>query len=862
MTTSGKRFKTIAAASLLLVLIVSAVFAFVRSGGIGGSATTAAQESWQAPEEQTGAGQTVPVSLKLPLSAESRRMLDGMEPVLASESLQLYVDRKTAEIAVLDKRNGKVWRSNPPDREKDSLATPYVKGKLSSQLSLVYLSGNGQTKEFDSFNDSVQYNQFEIKPEDGGVVVTYHFGKDDKGIESIPASINKQRFEENLLGKLTEQKDKRELQSRYKLSEDGTTYIRRDLPTAAITKLIAILEKVGYTEEDLAFDNKENGIEGGVGAGNAKFTAAVRYALDGDELLASVDTRNIEESQAYRIHTIGLLEHFGAAGKQVEGYMFVPDGSGALIRLNNGRVLSQPVVVPIYGEDGSIVKDDKPFTAETNRMPVFGMKKGDEAYFAVIEQGDALAQLTADIGGKQHEYNSIAAKFTILPKDKLRLNEREELVRTPSEPYRGKLQIRYSFLYEDKANYSGMAAYYRGYLEHKYGLKKVDSQGDAPFYMELIGTIPKTKSFLGIPYEAQVPLSDFTQSSKLVDELDGKQVRNIRLLYSGWFNGGVRHKLPWRIRMNGELGSREEWQSLVERVKQTGGALYPDVAFLEVYQDGSGFDPSEDAAQFLTRKIAKVYDYDPVTFRKNRMLFSHYNLSPGKLDAVIDGFLHDYGKLGMDAVSLRDLGSDIHSDFRLSQTINRQEAKQINEKELERIQKAAPDLMVNGGNAFSLKYAKHLVNLPQTSSMFQIADESVPFAQMVLHGYVEYAGKPYNYADDQDLRTNVLRSLETGSNVYYRWICADPSELNETASEDLYAVYYKTWFDEAVKAYEEVNAVLRQVRGQTIVAHEKLGQDVYRTTYENGKSVTVNYGKKAISVGGITVGAESYAVGG
>ena len=54
--------------------------------------------------------------------------------------------------------------------------------------------------------------------------------------------------------------------------------------------------------------------------------------------------------------------------------------------------------------------------------------------------------------------------------------------------------------------------------------------------------------------------------------------------------------------------------------------------------------------------------------------------------------------------------------------------------------------------------------------------------------------------------------------------------------------------------------MLDKVRGQSIVNHEKLHEGVYRTTYENGLAVVVNYTDESYSHNGIAVAAKSYSV--
>jgi len=787
---------------------------------------------------------------------------EGMEPVLENETLRLYMNKSTAEVAVLDKRSGQIWRSNPEGRDKDPLATPQIKSNLSSQLKLTYFVRNNQSKDYDSFSDSVQYKQFDIEQSDNGVTVTYHFGSSEKGIESIPRKISKARFDEKLLNRLEDPDDKEEVDARFKFNKETQIYERRDIPKAALKRLIALFEKAGYTDEDLLVDNQENGIEGAEEAsGPAKFTVPLEYKLEGDTLVASVDTTKIEESKPYHIHSIGLLNSFGAAGVDDQGYMLVPDGSGALVNFNNGKLLSQPLIIPIYGEDGTFYKDEKSMTPEVNRMPVFGMKRGDAAFFAIIEDGEALAKMTADISGRLHQYNTVGNVFTVMAKDTIKLTATDLTIKTPNVGYQGKLQIRYGFLNGDQANYSGMAAYYQDYLEQKHGMKKLQPEGDAPFYLELLGSMSKEDSFLGIPYDSQEPLTDFEQANQLLDEMNGKDIRNIRVSYNGWFNGGLYHRVPTSVKLESVLGSRKEWGALGDRLKQNGGGLYPDVSFLKVYRY-TGFSPSRDAAQFLSRKITKIFTYDLANYRRESYSFSHYILSPNKLNGVVTDFLEDYKDFNPGAVSLHDLGDDINSDFTFGETVDRQQSLRINAAEAEHLYKEAPDMMVSGGNAYLLPYATNLLNVPLDSNRYQLADESIPFYQMVLHGFVEYAGKPFNYADDQNVRKLVLKSLETGSNVYYRWMYADPGKIKPLEYKQLYATYYKVWFDEAMQAYKEVNGILKQVRGQRIVDHNKLEEGVFKTTYENGLSVIVNYRQEAVVIDGVTIDAEQYYVKG
>jgi hypothetical protein len=84
--------------------------------------------------------------------------------------------------------------------------------------------------------------------------------------------------------------------------------------------------------------------------------------------------------------------------------------------------------------------------------------------------------------------------------------------------------------------------------------------------------------------------------------------------------------------------------------------------------------------------------------------------------------------------------------------------------------------------------------------------------------------------------------------------------VKDTLFNYLLSIEYKGWFDDAVAIYHEVSSVLDKVRGQSIVNHEKLDEGIFRTTYENGLAVVVNYTDEDYSHDGITVAAKSYSV--
>ncbi|MGU3470650.1 DUF5696 domain-containing protein [Paenibacillus sp. D51F] len=806
-----------------------------------------------------GTAEAAPADRQL-LSANTKEelaALAAMEPAADNGTLALYVNRATAEIAVKDKRDGYAWFSNPPARDSDPKASGLYKAELASQVLLDYYNDKGQRNSMNSFTDSVQKNQFTIEKTDRGLKILYRIGMVSSDYGNIPRRIGKERFEQAILAKIADEAERKDVGYKFRYIEAEQVYEIRKLQDYSLKALSEKLASIGYTAEEAARDNGERA-GSAASADKPEFTVPLHYELDGEHLLVRVPASELEFTKTYPIASLQVLKYFGAADEKKEGYIFVPDGSGALIHLNNGKLNAEPYIMPVYGEDSAFDVEEKVQRNETTRLPVYGMKQNDHAFLGMIEGGDAMADITADIGGRNDSYNTVSPKFRIVSMDFYTMTSGTKSSSVPMfqrASHQGDLQVRYGFLGGAAASYSGMAAHYRDLLVKAYDLKK-RPQTDAPFLLEVAGAITDRRSFLGIPYESTVPLTSYREAQNMLSMLKERGVENIALRYAGWFNGGIRHDSPSKITPVGALGGSQGLQELAAYARQNGIGFYPDVAFLEAYEK-----PAK-AASFLDTRQAKIYDYDPVAHVKDMSSFSHYLLSPTAASGLVDRFLRAYGRLGIDGISLRDLGDEVHSDFNPSHPASRQEARTAGTEAVKRFKEQAIDVMVNGGNGYSLPLASIVVNAPTGSSRANITDEDVPFYQIALHGYYDLAGTPFNADERMDPRFAMLKALETGSNLYYRWSYSPSSSVKGTRYDGLYSLHYADWLEESASLYAEANQFLKNVRGMAIADHRKLADQVFRTTFENGVTIIVNYNKFEVQVEGAPIAALGYRQGG
>lgn len=805
---------------------------------------------------------------KLSVLPDSSAGVPGMKLVADNTELSLYYNPETTEVAVRDKQQGQLWFSNPSGRGEDGIASDYEKEVLSSQITVLFRDVVGTLDTYPNFTRSISSKQFTVESIVNGIRITYTLGDMSLGIDALPKYMSKSRLEEKILSKLDETTAKYVSARYYPRADNAEVYERLDAQISkqlVLNKMLGAFEKAGYTADDLAVDNEENGVGGGNGSSKPNFVIPLEYRLDGGSLLASVPLSQVKESGSYQIRSIELLNFFGAASAEDKGYMLVPDGSGSLIYLNNGKVKEEQYVQKVYGADPNDNSWRRGQVSESARMPIYGMKSGNAAWLAVIEKGEGIASIAADISGKKNSYNNVYSTFALRGEDELELytgSKIQEIQLLNEEIYKGDIQIRYRFLASDEASYSGMAKAYRDTLTEQQAITPLQAEQNIPFYLDIVGSVDKQKSFLGVPYNSIISMTTFDQAQQITEQLQKDGIDRLLMRYTGWFGKGINHKTPTKLKTDSVLGSRSDLIALSKLLEQAGGSLYPDVAFQQMYHDDAGFTPSSDAARFVTREQAEQYPYNRALNRMNMYWGSYYLLSPTKLPFYVDSFMDRYEPFGIKGIALRDLGSVLSSDYRDSRVVQRDTAVQIVEEQLGKLEVGIGNTMISGANAYAWPYANHLINVPTSSSGFNIADEEVPFYEMVIHGSIEYAGSAMNVDDNQDLNSQLLRSLELGAAPHFVWSYEPSSKLKYTTFDAMFSTQYKDWYDDAILMYEEANSVLSKVSHSRMEEHIRLQEGVTEVKYENGISIIVNYSDKAVTVDGKTVEAQYYLVGG
>lgn len=803
--------------------------------------------------------------------AESAGDVEGMVLAAQSDQLKFYVDTETGYVAVYDKRNGQTVYSNPLNADEDAIANGTNKNYMKSQLIVDYFNTARTIGTYDSYSYCVEMgDQLEVESIENGVRFIYTLGDLTAATGIVPQYISSETLD--AVCALMDADDAKFVRTKYKESNVADGYMEL-LESAAkgasqIRKLNRAFESAGFTQEDYNREMEGSGVEGAV---PISFEIPLEYRLVGDAVEVSVPMCAVKENGGGSIYRISMLRFFGAAGTNENGYLLVPNGSGSLINFNNGKTTAAPYSEYVYGIDPLAAELTVRENTENVKMALFGICREDSSVFATIERGGSLAYLSARVSGSINEYNYVYPTFVVRGNEKLAMfgttGNEADLPIVEKKFYDENITVRYTMLTEEHAGYAGAANYYRDRLISEGVLTPNGASGDIKFYYDVLGGIEKIKFFLGVRYRGLYAMTSFDEAVEISNDLAANGISNQVMNYQGWCNGGYYHDVLDKIKVPLRLGGRSGLEDLSAAVEANGGTFYADVAFQRVTEITERYSEGNETSRYYgAGYVADFGLVNPATLRQTSGLGWSENLfyliSPKFLVRYVEKFAGKIDRYDIGGISLRDLGNQLHSDKKRTNVIDRCEAQDVVEAELQNLEDTGKRMMMNAGNDYSFAYADDIINAPLTDNDYYIVDETIPFYEMLIHGCIDYSGSVINLSDTFDRTETVLNLIETGASPHFVFSWENSNEMKNTGLSRFYSTTYENWKQEALAVYDEVNGALKYVNGETIVGHVIYDNGVRAVTYSNGVTVYINTGTSSQTVDGVTVPARGYEIGG
>ncbi len=800
---------------------------------------------------------------------------------MENDELLFEMDPDTTHFKVTEKATGRVWTSNPIDADKDKKAVSTNKGVLNSTLLLYYSPSGGTDIERNNFQYSIENQNFSYKIlEDGAIQVTYAIGQIEK-IYTIPYAITTERYKmytDQMSGK-----DKKKVSGYYskqtpasldKLSAEEKEQMLALYPSLAEQELYIMKSNISASNKEnaekvfgaLGYDQAEYEIDQALIASkkeseNPVFNVTMEYCLEGGDFVVSVPMQEIRYRSVYPITYLTVLPMFGAAGVDKEGFMLVPEGGGALINYNNGKLRQNSYFADLYGWD--YARKRKEVVNETQALfPVFGMTNDGGSFICMIEGGASYAGIQADISMRYNSYNYVSAKYNIIHGEEYNVSAKTAQIVKMFEKQIPNDVISQRYRFVDSDSYVDMAKAYGEYLYEKHPeIKERNESGDMPVNVELVGAIDKTVVKFGMPVDSAVPVTTFSDAEEILKELSEDEIRNLSVRFSGWSNGGVQQKVLNNVKVVKKLGGEKGMEKLIASARERGIPLYFDGISLFAYDSGimRGFSPFSNAARFATREQVKIEGYSYIIYRPVDWKDTFYVANPSYASEMASNLIDALEEKNADGVAFRDIGSILSADYNPKALVTREQVKQMNIETLKEAKDAGQLVQVKEGFDFALPYVDRITDMDLVGTRYSLIDVSVPFYQIALHGHVEYMGMPINITADWE--TELLDSAQYGAGLNFTFMAEDAKIVQETTYSGLFGASYDEWKDDVKKIVSEYQTAMEGLNQIEIVGHEVLG-DVTVTTYEDGRSVYVNYGFEDYAVEDIVVPARDYIVTG
>ena len=780
------------------------------------------------------------------------------ELVLENEALKFVMDPTNTHFAVEVKSSGKVWYSNPQDASSDTLALTSEKGKLQSTMEITWSTQNGVDAKYNNYDYSIEKGVYDIEMGEDYVKVYYSIGDTEKEyiippvvtdenfqkwlglMDQTNATLVKEYYKKYDINNLGKSDDKEQLLVNYPIVAEEVIWVLRDtIKDNLKSKFEGIFEEIGYTMEDYQADKELNFAESSFD--KPIYNVSVIYRLDGDDLLVEVPLQEIEYKSQYPISNLSLLPFFGTGGTDDEGFLMVPEGGGALINFNNGKSSQNDYYANMYGWDMALNREAVVHNTR-NYFNVYGISQEDDSFICILEDGAAYASIRADISGRMNSYNYAYAVYSIALREKYDVGEIANssiYVYIPELPD-GSLVQRYSFV--DSGSYSDMAKDYQAYLTDKYeGYMAMNDDTEAPVAVEIVGAVDKVKQILGVPVSRPLKLTTFKEAANMITELKSDGLNNMSVKLTGWTNGGIQQKMLSNVKPVSGLGSKKDLQNTVDTAKGLGIDIYLDGVTQYAYDSSllDGFFVFTDAARFISKEKAELFEYNPISYGKREMLDSYYLLHPDIAEEMTANLAAAAAKYGT-GISFRETGKDLSADYYESDIRHRQEVLNQQAGQIRDLVDQGQKLMINMGNDYVAPYCDMITNMELQGSEYTIIDTYVPFYQMALHGYVNYTGEALNLTGETE--DELLRSAEYGAGLSFTLMNETAFVLQKTLYTEYYGSDYAAWHDRLVDTYTRYNAELGHTFNQKMTGHEQINADLSCTMYEDGTRVYVNYG--------------------
>jgi hypothetical protein len=585
---------------------------------------------------------------------------------------------------------------------------------------------------------------------------------------------------------------------------------------------------------------KENGFVASIDFKNLQIKFELHVSLKGGDIIVSVPNETIDEynpnlwkpgNKDISLNEIIVYPFLGSTSYKEDGYIVIPDGSGAIVNLAEKPKYTAGYTAPVYGKDMGYESNTtvnkmglavKPL--EKVSLPIYGIihNENQTGLLVISESGNSYA--TYNYRPKDSTTNYYQSFFTYnyrttYAQFQSRVNEEQHILDFQKKPNSFDLVQRYVFLNNDEANYVGIAKNYRKFLEEKDGLEKaVASDGKkVPLKIDFINSEVKQGS-LGME---DVATTTYPQAREIINILLDKGYENVDVTFKTF----IQKELSYTFDVMRSLGGKEELQNTIEFFNANDVSFNHYVDYAQSY-----FEKTEYTAHKLNRQDFSVYNVNKILF--NYMNNPKYYWTMGKENVKE---LKDHNIQSVALAGFANVFTHYDNGTIGSSTEGMEYIKQL----MENLNNQGVQTSAYAPDAYMFKYLDNIYDTPIFSSELMFIDATIPLVPLVLSGYKEMYSPYMNFSSNDE--EGILRLIEFG--VFPSFLLTGEStyKLKGTASNDIYVSDLKYLENRIDTFYQNINEALSQVIGSEMIDHTIIDKGVIKVTYRNGKVILLNY---------------------
>ena len=597
---------------------------------------------------------------------------------------------------------------------------------------------------------------------------------------------------------------------------------------------------------------KEDSIEINYSHPELKLSLSLDTEIKDDKLKVTLPALTIKEGKSVsctkgnpnRFMRIGLLPQFGACKEGEKGYLVLPQQSGIICEFKDK--------IPSEYEIGIYSKSFRECT-----MPIFGLKNDNSAFLGIIESGkyDATLKLGTNQGKEGFYY--------IHPSFNLRYNYEEEIL--PED-----ISIEYHFLIEKEASYVEMAKRYRRYVLSQGKVKPLKErikdnpaldyavhsmevrirQGWKPVPPPILEQTPENEPKMHVA-------CTFDRVGEIIEEFKRQGIDKSEFCLVGWNCKGHDGRFPQIFPVEEKLGGEEKLRKLIKKVQNMSYQIVAHDNYYDAYRISEDWNEDYVIKDYYNNLCkggkwggGQAHKLCP---KPAYNLFATRNL-PGIRELGFKGLHYT------DVLSI--VGPEKCYDSR--HPLTKRGAAEWRNKILRLAQKIFGGVQSEGPLDFSADSIDRVMYVSEPEENLikhNYVDRIIPLWEIVYHGILLYNVSHTTVNSILKEKRYHLKLIEYGGNplIYFYSRFVSTQNGNWMGKEDFRyedKENLKKDVSKIKKLYDEFEK-LSYLQTEFIEDHQKLDEDIYKTTYSNGDYILVNYSNKAHKVNEKTVQSHS-----